>query len=523
MSRWRLADTGHRSAAENMALDEAMLTARAEGASMDTLRFMQFSPHAVLVGVHQSVELEVREDFCREAGIEINRRITGGGAIYFDETQLGWEVIADRRSLRLPGKPEELYRVMCGAVVHALRELGINASFRPRNDIEVDGRKISGTGGTFEGDAFLFQGTLLVDFDPEVMLRALRIPAEKLQSKEIESVKERVTCLKEQLGYLPELSEIKAALVEGFERQFGIELVPGELTEREEELFRELLPRFRSEEWIYGVRKPPEHRAVLQAVRRCDGGVVRAQLVVDVPAKRVQYAFITGDFYAFPRRAIADLEAKLRDVEAVPEKLAEVVRRFFQESGAEVPGVGWRGIAEAVAAAVQKLELLEHGLRIEDTSEVFTVLGSFAEIPEAEVLLLPYCAKPGWCEYRYREDCGRCGRCSVGRAYEIAERLGMRVITITNYEHLEETLHSLRRKGVRAFLGSCCESFYVKHQQDFERCGVRGVLVDIQKTTCYDLGRVREAKAGRFTGETELNLNLLERVLRLKARQSESP
>ncbi|NOZ82528.1 MAG: DUF116 domain-containing protein [Euryarchaeota archaeon] len=518
-SRWRLVDTGRRSAAENMALDEAMLTARAEGRAADTLRFMQFSPHAVLVGVHQSVELEVREEFCREAGIDINRRITGGGAIYFDESQLGWEVVAKRQSVRFRS-PEELYRLMCGAVVNALRELGIEASFRPRNDIEVEGRKISGTGGTFEGDAFLFQGTLLMDFDVETMLRALRIPAEKLQSKEIESVKERVTCLREQLGYLPELEEVKRALVKGFEQALGVELVRGELSSREEELFRELLPRFSSPEWIYGVRKPPEHRAVLQAVRRCQGGVVRAQLVVDVPARRVQYAFITGDFYAFPRRAIPDLEARLRDIEAEPQRLAEAVHRFFRETGAQVPGVGWKGIAEALVAAVQKLELLEQGLRIEDTSEVFTVLGSFEEIPEAEVLLLPYCAKPGWCEYRHREDCGRCGRCSVGRAYELAERLGLRVITITNYEHLEETLRSLKQQGVRAFLGSCCESFYVKHQQDFERFGVRGVLVDINSTTCYDLGRVREAKAGRFEGETELNLQLLERVLRLKTRRS---
>jgi len=513
-----LLDTGKRSAAENMALDEALLTARAEGASMDTLRFMQFSPHAVLVGLHQCTELEVRLEYCREAGIEVNRRITGGGAIYFDETQIGWEVVASRRSVRA-GSMEELYRVMCAPVVRALRELGINAAFRPRNDIEVDGRKISGTGGTFEGDALLFQGTLLVDFDVETMLRALRIPAEKLQNKEIESVRERVTCIAEELGYVPEVEELKRVLVESFEREFGFEAEAGELTPRERELFEELLPRFRSREWVHGVRRAPAERAVLQGVRRCEGGVVRAQLVVEVPPGVIKYALITGDFYAFPRRAIPDLEAELKDTPARGEEVERVVREFFQRSGARVPGVGWQGIARALQDAVAKLELVEQGMRAEETSEVFTVLGRFTEVPQVEVLLLPYCAKPKWCELRHADGCRKCGGCSVGRAYELAESLGMRVITITNYEHLEETLTRLRGEGVRAFLGSCCESFYVKHQQDFERFGVKGVLVDIQSTTCYDLGRVREAKAGRFEGETELNLQLLEKVLRLKRTQ----
>src|SRR3989304_4011077 len=103
------------------------------------------------------------------------------------------------------------------AAALGLRHLGLRAYFRPRNDIEVHGRKISGTGGTELSGAILFQGTILVDFDVDEMLRALRIPTEKLQEKEIESVKERVTCLKWELGLTPTLSQIKASLQKGFE------------------------------------------------------------------------------------------------------------------------------------------------------------------------------------------------------------------------------------------------------------------------------------------------------------------
>lgn len=72
-----------------MALDEAILEARSRNLVPNTLRFLQFSPPCTLVGYHQSVEREIRLGFCRAQGIEISRRITGGGALFWDETQLG--------------------------------------------------------------------------------------------------------------------------------------------------------------------------------------------------------------------------------------------------------------------------------------------------------------------------------------------------------------------------------------------------------------------------------------------------
>ena len=237
METWRLLDTGKRSAAENMCLDETILEAKAEGVVPNTLRFLQFRPHTCLVGFHQSVEQEIREDYCKSTGIEINRRITGGGAIYFGEDTLGWELIAgkDTASRDVPG----LYRLLCDAGIQGLRSLGIDASFRPVNDIEVHGRKISGTGGTEARDAFLFQGTLLVDLNIHVMLRALRVPTEKLKDKEIDSLKERLTCLRWELGKVPPVEEIKAAIIGGFSKAFGGEIYAG----RPDRLGRRILPQ----------------------------------------------------------------------------------------------------------------------------------------------------------------------------------------------------------------------------------------------------------------------------------------
>ena len=216
MTTWRLLDTGPRTAAENMALDEVILTARSRGAAPNTLRFLQFSPHCALVGYHQSVEQEIRLSYCHEHGIQINRRLTGGGGLYWGERELGWEIYASQDDERFPVGVEALYELLCRGAIRGLERLGVRADFRPQNDIEVEGRKISGTGGTSLDGAFLFQGTLLVDFDVNTMLRTLRIPVEKLKDKEVESVKERVTCLAWELDAAPPLAEIKAALAAGF-------------------------------------------------------------------------------------------------------------------------------------------------------------------------------------------------------------------------------------------------------------------------------------------------------------------
>ena len=85
MKTWRLLDTPPMSAADNMAMDQTLLELKGSGKSPDTIRFLQFKPRSVLVGYHQAIQEEIRMGYCRENNIDVNRRITGGGAIFFDE------------------------------------------------------------------------------------------------------------------------------------------------------------------------------------------------------------------------------------------------------------------------------------------------------------------------------------------------------------------------------------------------------------------------------------------------------
>ena len=341
MTRWRLLDTAPMSAADNMALDSALLELKARGETPNTLHLLRFAPRAVLVGFHQCVASEVHRDYCRRHGIDINRRITGGGAILMDPNQLGWEMYCDKAVFDVTVPTPALYKRLCQAVIVALSELGVAAAFRPRNDIEVDGRKISGTSGTDEGPAFLFHGTILVDFDVETMLASLNIAAAKLADKAVETFRQRVICLKWLLGEAPAMDAVKAALVKGCEEVFGIELVPDGLSPAEAAHFEERRAYFRSPAWIEKIAPIPagDPRRVVTAEQRRDGGSIRFTLDIDRRAGRLRQVFVTGDFFSYPPRAVADLEARLRGVSTAGRAPLAVVETFFAENRFHAPGL----------------------------------------------------------------------------------------------------------------------------------------------------------------------------------------
>lgn len=517
METFRLLDTPPMTAAENMALDEALLELKGRGRTPNTIRFLRFSPRAVLLGFHQSVAEEIRTDYCEAHDIHINRRITGGGAIFFDESQLGWEVICDKGFFDIGFVNDGLFRRLCDPVVTALARWGLEAAFRPRNDIEIAGRKISGTGGTESQDAFLFQGTMLVDFDVDTMLRALRIPVEKLKAKEIDSVKERVTCLRWELGRVPPLGEIKEAIQRGFEKGLGIRLEPGGLTREEEDLFRKSLEDFESEEWIDQVRPAAQRNETVRAACKGEAGMVRFTLVVNQARRRVQDIYITGDFLSFPTRALYDLQAVLRGMPLDRQEVAGRVKAFFDQGRIRIPGMTCEDFLKPLDHAFDKIDMARFGLPLEYCNQISVTNGPFEEVLRRKptVLLLPYCAKLTTCDLRYEKGCHLCGDCSIGDAWDRGAAEKMEMLSIVSFEDLREELEKMKAAGVPAFIGCCCEPFFTKHVDDFDRAGIPGILLDIDDTTCYELDQAREAYAGRFESQTRVNLDLLDAVLRV--------
>ncbi len=505
---WRVVYTGQKPHNENIALDKIMLELRSEGKIPNTVRFLQFKPECVLIGFHQAVEQEIRLEYVQKESIQVGRRITGGGAIYFDESQIGWEVVADRRDLGNPSF-EELTAKICKGVARGLNRLGIKAEFRPRNDIEVEGRKISGTGGVFEGNAFLYQGTILVDFNVERMLKSLQIPVEKLTSKGIKSAEERVEWIKRYLGYVPERDEVFKAILQGLEEELGFFGVWEELTHEEKKLLEEKKDYFASDEWVHMVKRAPQNEEMFFGIHRCPGGTFRVSAKVDTKTKTLQQVIINGDFFVKPQRLIYDLEAYLKHTPL--QDLENRVREFFRGRDWEGLNLTVDDIVSAVLFPISKIEGLELGIEKKRLNNIVASIGGglIENLKNAKVMLFPYCAKPRWCDYRHLDDCGECGGCTVGDVYRLAYQKGMIPITITSFELLRDTLLWCAQKGY-TYVGHCCYEFYEKRYEIFQKAmqeGANGVLFDIVGTTCYSLGVEEEEKA--YHGEFSVELDLL--------------
>ncbi len=202
----RVVETDLAQPAYTVACDEALLVARAEGSIPDTLHIYRRSRPTISLGYFQRLEDCVDVELVGELGIEVIRRVSGGSAIYTDPGQLIYclAISADE----IPESPLESYPLLCRGVVEALAILGVQAQYRPLNDVEVSGRKISGSAQTRKRGVVLQHGTLLVDTDLDLMIRLLKAQKDKRWRARSE-----ITTLKEELGTAPKMKEVRSAMI----------------------------------------------------------------------------------------------------------------------------------------------------------------------------------------------------------------------------------------------------------------------------------------------------------------------
>ena len=237
-----------------MAVDEAILTARTEGKVPNTLRLYTWKPSAVSIGFFQSLHHEADLEECRNLGVDVVRRITGGGAVFHDsDGEVTYSVVvaeADLKRITPHSTIQESYEALCKGLLEGLKELAIAAEFKPINDILVAGRKISGSAQTRRRGIILQHGTLLLKSDIRTMFRVLKVSKEKISDKLIKEVEERVTNIYRETGRELAVEEVIGALVKGFQRALGVKLKEGELSPYELSLAEEFKHRYASKEWL---------------------------------------------------------------------------------------------------------------------------------------------------------------------------------------------------------------------------------------------------------------------------------
>jgi lipoate---protein ligase len=349
MKAFRVIDTGLRDARRQIAFDQALIDAHRAGEIPDTIRFLRFPPSA-LIGRHQALSRELKLDYCRSQGIGTARRITGGGALYFDGGQLGWELVFHRSTLGI-ATLGDLAREICEAAAAGLSTLGVAARYRPRNDIEIDGRKVGGTGGFFEGDTLFYQGTVLVDLNPQDMIAALNVPQAKLAKRALDSAAQRIVTLKEALGTAPAIARVQDALLQGFAARLGIHPERGDITAAEERRAARCHDEeIGTDEFVSEIDDPEHENDALSGSHTGPGGTITAYARLDGPhLERIREVLFTGDFFVAPPRTVFDLETALRNVPLA--EAAAAIQGFFARTPVGLLSVSPADFAAALSAA----------------------------------------------------------------------------------------------------------------------------------------------------------------------------
>ncbi|MHA1262974.1 MAG: lipoyl protein ligase domain-containing protein [Candidatus Freyarchaeota archaeon] len=294
---WRYVDYSSKDPYMNLAIEEALARGVLELGSPNTLRLWQH-PKIVSIGCFQRPEQEVNIDYCRRNGIKIVRRMSAGGAVYQDSGNLNYSLYIDTSELKSFRDPVESYSYLCRGLIIALRSLGLDAEFRPVNDVVVGGRKISGNAQHQLYSVLVHHGTLLMDLNFDNLEKALTVPREKLRDKGVTSVRERVTTIKKELGRKIPTNTVKSAVLRGYAEALGVRFKKSRITREEIEIAKKLYEKYSSPEWIFGKTCEFEHQTAYKAA----GGLVRVSLTLS--KNRIKRINIGGDFFVNPPEAL---------------------------------------------------------------------------------------------------------------------------------------------------------------------------------------------------------------------------
>ncbi len=245
MSRaWRLIILEPVDCYTRCAIDEALLKSVGECRSPNTLRFLSIKPPSVSVGYFQRIEEVVNVEECRRLGISIARRPSGGGAIYQDyRGEITYAIVVKAQDELIKGLDiEKTYKKLLQWLIRSLRKIGLNAQYKPPNDITINGRKVSGNAQSRKYGAILQHGTILLRTYKNIMAKVLKTDREKLK---------RVTGIEEELRREIDRKKFIELLIGSFEETYNVRLVKGSFTDYELKLIEKLRKKYSDPKWIY--------------------------------------------------------------------------------------------------------------------------------------------------------------------------------------------------------------------------------------------------------------------------------
>jgi lipoate-protein ligase A len=300
----------------------------------------------VCIGYHQDLEQEVDLEFCRANNIPIFRREVGGGAVFLDGNQLFFHLILKRDNSIAPKRIDAFYQKFLKPVIDVHNRIGIQAEYKPVNDLIVQNRKISGTGAGEIGDCIVFVGNLILDFDYQTMARVLKIPDEKFRDKVKKTIEENLSTIRRELGEEQadqwDEDSLNQMMAEEFEKLMG----PMDFAAKDSLLvdkMQALKLTMMRDDWLYRRGKRVDGRVVkvrsglevVQRMHKATGGLIRAEFFVE--EGQIRDISISGDYFCFPKDTVKRLEIMLEG--KFVKQVQKVISEFYEKGDFELPGV----------------------------------------------------------------------------------------------------------------------------------------------------------------------------------------
>lgn len=264
----------------------------------ETYLLFYINEPSIIIGKNQNTIEEINTEYVEYNGIKVVRRLSGGGAVYHDLGNLNFSFIT-----KDDGESFHNFRKFTEPVVAALKKLGVNAELSGRNDLEVEGRKISGNAQFSTKGRMFSHGTLLLNSEIDNVVSALKVKKDKIESKGIKSVRSRVANISEFLTEKLEINEFRSLLLKNiFE---GQDEIPEYVLTEEDwgKIYHLSKERYQNWEWNYG--KSP--RFNLQHSHRFPIGSIDVRLEVNKGV--IENCKIYGDFFGVGD--VSEIENKL--------------------------------------------------------------------------------------------------------------------------------------------------------------------------------------------------------------------
>ncbi|MBU1277147.1 MAG: lipoate--protein ligase family protein [Proteobacteria bacterium] len=330
------------------------------GVAPNTVLLNVFSTDSITSGYLDDPEKAIDLDYCRQTGIVVRRRQNTGGAVFGPKGGAFLCFYLNPRALGVPlTNIKDAFRISLTAMAEALRELwGLDARYRPLNDVEVEGRKVVPSSARLENGILTLRLLInVVNTDRDVLRKAIITNPVKVQDKAIKDIGQRFTSLEDELGRqitqedLEELSRLTIRKMFGGE----ITLTPGELTAQEEGYLRDYQATYNSEDWFHGnserlrFSQAPGDALKSEGCQKALAGLLRVTLLRK--EDQIQDLIVTGDFHPSPYRVTQDIEDALRGKPCDLDVVRRELELIYARPDVEMTGIEIEDFAAAFSKA----------------------------------------------------------------------------------------------------------------------------------------------------------------------------